>query len=269
MLRRPSPEALLLGRADAMGCFPLVPFCNRIGYRRFNHDGRTYELAANSGDSPHAIHGIGWQRPWQIEGVTNDSATLCLDHAAVDDEVRHWPFAFAARLTYQLTERGLTIEISATNLHPSPAPMGIGAHPWFPRGSGASIEFEANGVWLTRGELPTTHVPIPPEWNHAAGRSVDREPLDHCFTDWRGMARLPRLLIEADNVFHNLQVYTPAGADLFCVEPVSHVPNAINRGTLPETQAMTMLAHGQTLSGAMTFRPVESTRVTVTSTQPA
>jgi aldose 1-epimerase len=255
ILRRPTPEALLLGQPGAMGCFPLVPFCNRIGFRRFNQEGRTYELAANSGDSPHAIHGIGWQRPWRVEEVSAHSATLCLDHAAEDEAAQYWPFAFAARLTYQLTDHGLTIEIAATNLHPSPAPMGIGAHPWFPRGAGASIAFEADGVWLTQNALPTTRVPIPPEWTHAARRPVDREPLDHCFTDWRGVARLPDLLIEADAVFDNLQVYTPAGADFFCVEPVSHVPDAINRGALPATQAMTMLAHGQTLSGAMTFSP--------------
>jgi len=251
LLRRPSPEAVLLGRPGAMGCFPLVPFCNRIADRRFNHAGRGFELAANFGDQPHAIHGIGWQRPWRVESVAADSATLSLDHDASDAAA--WPFAFTARLTYRLTARGLTIRLDATNRHPSPAPMGIGAHPWFPRPEGASIAFEADGVWFNRNSLPATHGPLPAGWNHAAGRAADGEPLDNCFTGWHGVARIPGLRIAADPVFGNLQVYTPPGADFFCVEPVSHVPDAINRPDLPPAQAMTVLAPGETLSGSMTI----------------
>ena len=255
MLRRPSPEAVLLGRQGAMGCFPQIPYCNRIANRRFNWAGQTYELAANFGDSPHAIHGLGWQRPWLVEAVTVNVATLSLRHDATGEAAHAWPFAFAARLTWRLSARGLTIQIEATNLHHAPAPMGIGAHPWFPRTPGASITFDADGVWLTRDALPVTHEPVPAGWSHAAGRPVDRDTLDHCFTGWTGQARIPDMRIEADPIFANLQVFTPTGADFFCVEPNSHVPDAINRPGLPDAQAMTVLEPGQTLSGSMIFVP--------------
>jgi aldose 1-epimerase len=255
MLRRASPEAALLGKPGAMGCFPLVPFCNRIANGRFNWAGQTYELAANFGDSPHAIHGVGWQNPWCREEISTDSATLSLGHDATGETARAWPFPFAARLTYRLDGRGLTIRIEATNLHSDPAPMGIGAHPWFSRAVGASIAFQAEGVWLTREALPITYGPIPAEWNHADGRPVDSDPLDNCFTGWRGMARILGMRIEADPIFANLQIYTPTGADFFCVEPNSQVPDAINRPNLPEDQAMAVLAPGQTLTGSMTFTP--------------
>ena len=255
MLRRASPEAVLLGRPGAMGCFPQIPYCNRIANRRFNWAGRTYELVANFGDSPHAIHGVGWLRPWRTDAVSAAAATLSLLHDATGEAARAWPFGFAARLTYRLDAAGLTIRIEATNLHHTPAPMGIGAHPWFPRTAGASIAFEANGVWLTRDALPVTHEPVPAAWNHAGGRPVDREPLDNCYTGWVGEARIPGMLITADPVFGNLQVFTPAGADFFCVEPNSHIPDAINRPGLPADQAMTVLAPGQTLAGSMKFSP--------------
>ena len=71
--------------------------------------------------------------------------------------------------------------------------------------------------------------------NAARSRSVASEPLDNCFTGWNGEARIPGPRIHADGIFGNLQVFTPAGADFFCVEPVSHVPDAINRPELPKS----------------------------------
>ncbi len=250
MFRRASPGSVMLGRPSAMGCFPLVPFCNRIAWRRFCWAGEMYELAANFGDRPHAIHGVGWQTPWQLEKTSSDSAILRLDHAGG----LSWPFPFTARITYRLDDRGLTIEIEATNRHSAAAPMGIGAHPWFPRTADASISFASNGVWFAREGMPTTRDVIPPNWNHAAGRPVENEPLDNCFTGWDGTARLRALTIEADPIFGNLQVFTPREANFFCVEPNSHVPDAINRPELPRAQAMDVLPPGETLAGSIIFR---------------
>jgi aldose 1-epimerase len=255
LFRRPSPEAVLRGHPGAMGCFPLVPYCNRIAFRRFTHAGVTHQLAANFGDHPHAIHGVGWQRPWRIQEVSPASATLHLRHAVSDQAARAWPFPFSARLTYRLTERGLTILIEATNDHSAPAPMGIGAHPWFPRAAGAWIQFQADGVWFNRDSLPVTHGPIPRDWSHADARPVDRMPLDNCFTGWHGVTHIQGMRIEAGHTLRNLQIFTPAGANFLCVEPMSHVPDAINLPEPHESHAMTMLAPGDTMRGSITLIP--------------
>jgi aldose 1-epimerase len=258
LLRRPSPDSVLRGHPGAMGCFPLVPYCNRIAHRRFTWDGQEFDLAANFGDHPHAIHGVGWQRPWRVEGVSADAVTLSLRHDATGASAHAWPFAFDARITYQLTGASLSMRLEATNRHAARAPMGLGAHPYFPRATDASIAFEAESVWLNRDALPFSHEPVPAAWDHTEGRRAAREPLDHCFTGWRGEARLPESRIAADPVFANLQVFTPANADFFCVEPVSHVPDAINRPDLPHTQAMTVLAPGESLGGSILYTPVET-----------
>lgn len=235
---------------------PLVPFCNRIANRRFDWAGQSHELTPNFGDHPHAIHGVGWQRPWQVEEASATAITLSLRHDTADESAHAWPFAFSAQIIYSLTEQGLTIEIAATNLHPAPAPMGLGVHPYFPRAPGATIAFQADGVWMNdRDMLPATHEPIPAAWDHTRGRAVDSERLDNCFTGWRGEATLPGLRIVANPILANLQVFTPTGADFFCVEPVSHVPDAINRPGLPNARAMTVLARGETLNGSIAFFP--------------
>jgi aldose 1-epimerase len=251
----------LLQRVGATALFPLVPYCNRIAYRHFSWAGRSYELAANFGDHPHAIHGVGWQSAWHVEDVSTAGVTLSLRHDATGALASGWPFPFSARLVYQLTDNGLTIRVEATNLHPDPVPMGIGLHPYFPRDAGATIVFQADGVWRNHDSLPETHEPIPAAWDHAEGRKVDEEPLDNCFTGWQGAAQIPGMRITADKVFPHLQVFTPPGANFFCVEPVSHVPDAINRPDLPETQAMRVLDAGQTLRGSVMFAPEDDAAV--------
>ncbi len=108
-------------------------------------------------------------------------------------------------------------------------------------------------MWLNHDSLPVSHEPVPPAWDHAGGRAVNDERLDNCFTGWTGAARLPAVRIEAEPLFANLQVFTPPDANFFCVEPVSHVPDAINRPELPPDQAMAVLAPGETLRGSVTF----------------
>ena len=61
-----STEPGLLDNARLAGSFPLVPYSNRLGYRRFRWKGSDYTTRANVDDSPHSLHGIGWQRPWRI-----------------------------------------------------------------------------------------------------------------------------------------------------------------------------------------------------------
>ncbi len=191
--RRPTPASVLSGEPSAMGCFPLVPWCNRIAHGQFTWPpksvigarscgdlARDHVLDMNFGDHPHAIHGLGWRRPWRVEAIGADSITLSPRH---EPAPRAWPFT--ATLLYRLTGDGLTTEIAATNSHcefapmgpapMGPAPMGIGAHPYFPGAPTPEITFQADGVWETRDSLPSHHINLPLPNDHTAG-------LDHCFT---------------------------------------------------------------------------------------
>jgi aldose 1-epimerase len=263
ILRLPSPEAVAFGDVHAMGCFPLVPYCNRIARAAFRWQGRDFRIARNFGDHPHAIHGIGWLRPWTVEAARDNEAILSLAHRAEGAAAAAWPFAFEARLVYRLLPIGLSVTLSATNRHAGPAPMGIGLHPWFPSHHAPTLTFQATAVWENdETVLPARHVPMPSSgshasWSHAGPRPVGSLALDNCFTGWNGAARIAAgpasLTLLADSAFGNLQVFTPLSAGFFCVEPVSHTPDAINRSGLPEAQAMTALAAGETLSGTVTL----------------
>jgi len=258
VLRRPVPDAILRGDVRGFGCFPLVPFCNRIGLGRFDWQGDTHVLERNFGDHPHAIHGAGWQRPWTVQYVSRLSTILALQHDAIGDRARAWPFPFDAELSYALYGRELLIGLAVTNRHSRPAPAGIGLHPYFPRGTGVTLQFKAGGVWINgKDALPTQHAKVPREWDHANRLPIGTARLDNCFTTWNRTARIGGIrggvTITADAAFRHLQVYTPRQYDFFCVEPVSHVPDAINRSDLPPGQGMHVLQPGEALSGTVTI----------------
>lgn len=257
ILRRALPQAVHDGDTHAMACFPLLPYCNRIGNARFTWQGAPYQLARNFGDHPHAIHGVGWRSAWTVATAAPRAVSLILAHRP--DTA--WPFAFDATVTYSLSGSALTVTIGMTNRHATAAPAGIGLHPYFPRTPDAALRFNATGAWRTGHDaLPSCHGPLPPEWRHDAPRPVALSRLDNCFTGWDQEADITpapaSLRIQASDVFRQLQVFTPHWADFFCVEPVSHVPDAINRPALPADQAMRVLQPDETLHGTVALSPV-------------
>jgi len=260
ILRPPLPAALLSGNARGLGAFPLVPFSNRIADARFAFAGRTWQLARNFGDSPHAIHGVGWQRAWELDEIAQSSARLSLRHRPVGDAALSWPFAFDATQRFALGPDRLRVGMRLVNRHAGPAPAGLGLHPFFPRTPEASLRFAAAGVWRnTAGMLPETHLAVPPEWDHRAGRRVGSAALDNSFDGWDGRAEIAlapgpvTIAIEAGPIFRHLVVFTPPGADFFCVEPVSHLTDALNRQDQPGT-GLVILPPGGVLEGEIVFR---------------
>lgn len=254
ILRRALPQASVGGDPHAMACFPLLPYGNRIGLRHFTWRGVGHTLTANFPGHPHTIHGIGWQRAWTIETVGPQSVTLSLQHRPD----LCWPFAFSATVGYALSESGLTVTVALTNRHDAAAPAGIGVHPYFPKAGGPSLRFNAGGACVNGPDaLPLRAAPLPEDWQHAAPRPIAASRLDNCFTAWDGTADVwagaASLRIEASSVFRQLQVFTPSWADFFCVEPVSHLPNAVNQPDLPPEQAMHILPPNGTLAGTVRF----------------
>jgi aldose 1-epimerase len=258
-LRPASPDALTMRDPLLMGCFPLVPFSNRIRDGRMQAGRHAIALPANMAGCRHAIHGQGWQRPWRLAHRLGNAAEIVYDHAP--DE---WPFAYRAWQRFALDGPALTIEIGLRNDSPDAMPAGIGLHPFFERSLELRLTAAAAGVWLTDAEvMPLRHVaPPPPDMAIAAGARAEDLVLDNCFTGWDRRAVLAwpeweaRLEIAATAPLDFVVVYAPADRHTLCVEPVSHVVDAFNFAAagLPATGAR-MLAPGETLSAAVAFTP--------------
>jgi aldose 1-epimerase len=257
-VRPATAESVVREGPLAMGSFPLVPYSGRIRDGRFTFAGRQVALPPNFPPARHSIHGHGWQAPWSVDEATGGRAVLDYRHEAGD-----WPYPYRARQIVTLAPDRLTMRIELTNDGQQAMPAGIGHHPYFPRTPAARVTAAIGRVWLADDEvMPTTLVEPPPDRRLGDGVAVDRVALDNVFTGWSGRAaidwpeRRARLAIAAGPPLGFLVVYTPPGRDFFCVEPVSHCPDAVNaapRG-VPDV-GLVALAPGETLAGEMVLAP--------------
>ena len=214
-----------------MASFPLLPYANRIANGRFSFGGRDHYLPLNFGDHPHSIHGHGWQSGWQVAEQRESGARLLLAHRG---DAR-WPWAFGAEQSFSLTRFGLTMALSLTNLSDEMAPVGLGFHPYFLADEGTTLCFQADGLWLSTPDmLPERPAPADALGDWARGAPVRGTHLvDNVYSGWDGRAEVMRgdglkLIIEARGAPW-LHVFRPPASSDFCLEPVSHMPAAINR----------------------------------------
>lgn len=217
-----STEAALLPAARQAGCYPLAPYSGRLGYRRFRWLGQDYTTAANFDDNPHSVHGVAWQRPWTVVSTAAGEAELVYTH----EPDAHWPFAFELRQRFVLTAEALEVHFTFTNLAAQPQPVGLGWHPYFPRRQRSRLHIELSERWDTDASgLPTRRVPQP-----GIDADVAHLAFDHCFEGWRGPARIrdEKMSLRLSSSLPYLVVFTPENKPYFCVEPVSHVSNALH-----------------------------------------
>lgn len=240
------------------GCFAMLPFTNRIADGQFRFDGHDYQLAINNQDENVAIHGLSRDRPWSLTHCTSHSVILVQHFAERGNPYEYW-----ARQEISLSEAGLRIDVSICNAGDRPMPFGLGIHPWFARSPGTKLLFVSNGTF----EQDDRNLPLPqlrqvPAFDPEHPVALDDIPwLDGCFVGWASQhARIERphdnlaIDIEATGALRHLHVFVPDNRNVFCAEPVSHVPDAINRPGLGQSCAMDVLAPGAVLSGAMTLR---------------
>jgi aldose 1-epimerase len=244
-----STPAAQLQDVRVSGSYPLVPYSNRIGWRRLLWAGQEYTLPQNFAPEPHTIHGVGWERSWAVEQVNATQAVLGYHHAGDAS----WPFAFDSHQTFTLTDHAFAMHFSITNRAAVAAPVGLGWHPYFAKSARTHIQFAATGRWeMDADTLPTRRLANP-------GLDTDCSSLDldHCFDGWSGTLQLNEggLLLQVTSDLGCLVVFTTPGRDSIAIEPVSHVNNALalagQTGQSPESLGIRVLQPGQTFSASM------------------
>lgn len=228
-MQPPTPLQTAVERVRLSASYPLVPYSNRIGHGHFQWQGQAFELAQNFLPEVHAIHGIGWQRPWQVVECTDSTARLVLRHQPeLPSDYAAWPFAFDCLQTFALDDDGLQMELALTNGESSRAmPAGLGFHPYFAQRPGSRIAFAAAGRWqMDALNLPSERLPSPGLDTDCASLDVD-----HCFEGCASGVQLTdaQLDIHITSDQPRLVVYTRPGKDFIAIEPVSHVNNALGR----------------------------------------
>src|SRR5688572_17767688 len=184
---------------------------------------------------PHALHGIGWQRPWRMVAASNTQATLQL---AVEADAQ-WPWSFSASQTFKLSPSALTVSMAVTNRDTVPMPAGIGHHPYFPRDDRTRITVRTRAIWEGDHDvMPVALSAHEAVARLAGGTAVADLVLDNNFTGWDREAHIEwgedangparSLMMRAQAPLDFFVLYSPSRADHFCAEPVSQCTDWIN-----------------------------------------
>jgi aldose 1-epimerase len=182
VLRKTPDAAITTSAVRQMCCYPLVPYSNRIGNGVLAVRDKTYRLRPNFPNEPHAIHGVGWQRAWQVKSEDKQRVVLTYKHTPD----ANWPFAFEAEQTIAITNNAVTLAIRTTNLDTQPMPVGLGFHPFFPIDKTTTLQSDWSGVWeMGEDKLPTKLVPPPADADFAKARGVFDWKVDNCFVGCR------------------------------------------------------------------------------------
>jgi aldose 1-epimerase len=242
ILRSVEPGMLTTSRQS--GGFPLVPYSNRLAYRKFRWKGHDYTTEPNFDDSPHSLHGVGWRRPWQIISSSALEVVLRLSHPGDAD----WPFPFEVAQYFTLTPQSMSVQMVFTNTAQITQPVGLGWHPYFHKRSRSRLHIELSDRWDSdAAQLPIRKVAQP-----GIDSDVSHLNFDNCFEGWKGPARIrdEKFSLQLTSSLTYLVVYTPQDKGYFCVEPASHVSNAIHMAD-PAAHGLRSLAPGDTFEASM------------------
>jgi aldose 1-epimerase len=231
------------------GCFPLIPYVNRIRGGCFVFRGREIRLRANMPGDPSPLHGQGWLNPWVVERQGESSAALEFRH-----QPGEWPWAYEAREEFALDERGLSARLTCRNAGDEPMPCGLGFHPYFPCGEQTRIDTDVDCAWTVDEKvLPVAKVPAEGRYD-LRDRAVCGQELDNGFGGWGGEARMsdpdwPFDLRLSSPEAKFFQLYSPPEGGIFVAEPVTHANAALNH---PESEwarlGMRILDPGESMS---------------------
>ena len=190
-------------------------------------------------------------------GAPTTSSTIEYDHRA-----DAWPFPYRARQQFLVTDDELRVTLSVENRGHDTMPVGLGLHPYFPRTARCHLSAEVAAMWATDDEVMPTSLTVADPRLGDAGLPISTTALDNVFTGWQRQATIvwpehrAALRVDADLPLDFLVVYTPAGEDFFCVEPVSHCTDAFNLAGLGRSDTgMLTLQSGAVVAASVRFRP--------------
>jgi galactose mutarotase-like enzyme len=246
------PEDFAGNGSFSFGGAILAPFANRIRGRALKDAreiettivGRSVRLPRNwggkaPGAEPYAIHGLILDAAvtWRQDDPAHVSGWL-----DAGDFGGRWPGRLRLGFEWRLSGGALILRVRAQNVGETPAPVGIGWHPYFRLPSGRRDQARlfvpaAERVVVNNYDevLPTGQIEevagTAYDFTAAAGRPLDDRYLDDCFTDLKrseGRA-LTRVLDPASGVgleiaspspkVRAFQVYAPPDKAFVVVEP--------------------------------------------------
>ena len=224
---------------------PLIPWPNRIRDGRYFSQGQNQQLPLSEPVRHNAIHGLTRWLNWTWQ--RQDAGTVTLRQRLRPQP--GYPFALDIAIGYELSDGGLRVSTSVTNIGTQAAPFGNGFHPYFSAGEGVvdntMLQLQSRTRLICDSQMiPTgeSAVVAGTEWDFRAGKRVENLALDTAFADLDrdpgGRANIrfepptgPALKVWMDRGYGWVMLYTPESRRSLAIEPMTCPPDAFNSGT--------------------------------------
>lgn len=179
----PYDEAMMCDGAHGA---PLIPWPNRLADGQYSFDGTEYQVALTEPEKHNAIHGFLLWRSWAAVERETDRITMAIRL----HPLQGYPFQLDLRVTYALSDDGLTVTTTATNTGNQTAPYGAGQHPYLSPGAAVlddcTLRLQAATRITTDPErqLPTgTEAVAGTDYDFNQARPIGSLAIDYAFTD--------------------------------------------------------------------------------------
>ncbi len=165
---------------------PLIPWANRLADGRYRFEGKDYQVPLTEPEKQNAIHGFLRWRNWHP--LAHDAQRVVMGTRLYPTS--YYPFTLDLEVAYELTDQGLAVTITATNLGETACPYALGQHPYLSPGQGpidtCTLELDAATRILTDPvrQLPTGSEPVAgTEFDFRRPRLIGTQKVDFAFTD--------------------------------------------------------------------------------------
>lgn len=226
----------------------LAPWPNRLAHGRYRFHDLTHQLPINDASHGHAIHGLVFDRRWRVLEHSSESVSMTL----TIEETAGYPFRVRIVIAYSLQDGALRCDAVWENESTTPAPFGIGFHPYFRPGPSPIAEWSLRIPASTfQGTDPLTALPTPAQdvagtaYDFRASRAVGEDRFSVAYDRWPAPDDEPIMLsdpdgwvlsVHASREFRWVQAFTGHLPTLelsrqgFAIEPQTCPPNAFVTG---------------------------------------
>ena len=227
----------------------LIPWPNRLEDGAYEFGGTWHRLPLTEPEARNAIHGLVRWAAWSVG--ERDTDRVVMEHTLHPQP--GYPFSLALSVEYSLSEAGLSVTSSATNIGREACPYGSGAHPYVTLGTDTvdTVLLRAPGRTMLQTDargIPAGATPVAgTDYDFTQSRAIGATTLDNAFTDLErdddGRARVElrhpdgraRLTFWLDGSYGYLQLFTgdplpSVNRRSLAVEPMTCPPNAFRTG---------------------------------------
>jgi aldose 1-epimerase len=263
-------EQAAAGRPELYAGVVMAPWSGRIADGKWiDETGAEKSLPINEPSRNNALHGLVYNKSFEVKKSTASSVELVIDIPATDG----YPYALRLAVSYELEDGQLYASFAVKNLSDTRAPFSIGFHPYFSTAwadaplklqvsAGSVLELNENIIATGKAKVLDANKDL------RAGKALKEVKLDDDFTDLdfvHGISSTKLLTssgggleVWQEDVFKHTVIYTPedfpttsGSIAAIAIEPSTSEVNAFNT-----KQDLLVLSPGETRSGSWGIRLV-------------